>query len=138
MGHFPGFGSHGTVCDFRECFGKSPYGRNLLLTIQDLFLSFHGTSDSPPMKGLNCQLVYSEYVEGSQSSRILMCVCMGKCLLTSCERAIQKKTLNPFVFTQSSWMLYYNKKTVSCKNINTMNSMKTQIRLTRRVLAEPA
>ena len=23
-------------------------------------------------------------------------VCVGKCLLTSCERVIQKKTLNPF------------------------------------------
>ena len=39
--------------------------------------------------------VYSKYVEGSQSSRMLMCV--GKCLLTSCERIIQKKTLNSFV-----------------------------------------
>ena len=38
--------------DFREYFGKLLYGRNLLLTIQDLFLFFfHGTSDSPPMKG---------------------------------------------------------------------------------------
>ena len=50
-GLLPGFGSHGTVRDFHECFGKSLYGRNLLLMIQDLFLSFHGTSDSPPMKG---------------------------------------------------------------------------------------
>ena len=40
------------VRDFRECFEKSLYGRNLLPTIQNLsFLSFHGTSDSPPMKG---------------------------------------------------------------------------------------
>ena len=53
--------------------------------------------------------VYSKYVEGSQSSRMLMCVCGGgKCLLTSCGRIIHKKTLNPFVFTQSGWMLYYN------------------------------
>ena len=41
-----------TVRDFRECFEESLYGRNLLLTIQNLsLLSFHGTSDSPPMKG---------------------------------------------------------------------------------------
>ena len=43
-----------------------------------------------------CQSVYSEYVEGSQRSRILMCVYLGKCLLTLCERVIQKKTINPF------------------------------------------
>ena len=52
----------GTVRDFRECFEKSLYGRNLLLTIQHLsLLSFHGTSDSPPMKGLFVR----ECVEGS-------------------------------------------------------------------------
>ena len=28
-------------------------------------LSSHGTSDSPPMKGFNCRLVYSEYIKGS-------------------------------------------------------------------------
>ena len=38
---------------------------------------------------------------------------------------------SPFVLTQSSWMLYYNKITVSCKTlIQQVNSMKTQIRLT--------
>ena len=37
-GLLPGFGSHCTVCDFCECFGKSLYGRNLLLMIQNLFL----------------------------------------------------------------------------------------------------
>ena len=63
-GLLPGFGSHCTVRDFCECFGKSLYGGNLLLTIQYLFLSFHGTSDSPPMKGISTS-VYSEYIEGS-------------------------------------------------------------------------
>ena len=37
-------------------------------------LSSHGTSDSPPMKGFNCWLVYSEYIKGSRSSRMLICV----------------------------------------------------------------
>ena len=60
-------------------------------------------------KGLFRCLVYSEYVEGSRSSHMLRCVHVGKCLLTSCERVIQKKTLNPFILTKSSWMLYYNK-----------------------------
>ena len=75
VGHLPGFGSHGMVHEFHKCFGKSLYGRNLLLTIQDLFLlSFHGTADSPPMKGFICRLLYSEYIKGSRSSRMLMCV----------------------------------------------------------------
>ena len=103
-GLLPGFGMHCTVCDFHKCFGKSLYGRNLLLMIQHLFLLPRDIRFStnegvyPP--------VCSEYIEGSQSLRMLMC--MGKCLLTSCERIIQKKTLNPFVLTQSGWMLYYN------------------------------
>ena len=62
---------------------------------------------------------------------------MGKCLLTWCERIIQKKTLNPFVLTQSGWMLYYNKITIREHFVQQVNCMKTQIRLTRRVLAEP-
>ena len=37
-GLLPGFGSQWTVRDFRECFEKSLYGRNLLLTIQNLSL----------------------------------------------------------------------------------------------------
>ena len=37
-GIFPGFGSHWMLRDFCECFEKSLYGRNLLLTIQNLFL----------------------------------------------------------------------------------------------------
>ena len=105
-GLLPGFGSHCMVRDFRECFGKSLYGRNLLLTIQNLFLLLPRDIRFSTNEGVYLP-VYSKYVEGSQSSRMLMCV--GKCLLTSCERIIQKKTLNPFVFTQSGWMLYYNK-----------------------------
>ena len=47
------FAVDATVRDFRECFEKSLYGRNPLLTIQNLIcLSFHGTSNSPPMKGI--------------------------------------------------------------------------------------
>ena len=53
-GLLPGFSSHWTVRDFRECFGKLLYGCNLLLMIQNCS-SFHGTSDSPPMKGYNHQ-----------------------------------------------------------------------------------
>ena len=72
--------------------------------------------------------VYSEYTEGSRSSHMLMCVCVGKCLLTSCERIIQKKTLNPFVLTQSGWMLYYNKNTVK---EHFVQQVKIRIKLTK-------
>ena len=70
--------------------------------------------------------VYSEYVEDSRSSRILMCVCVGKCLLTSCERVIQKKTLNPFYVNtiRLDALLQYNNSFL--QNINKW----TQIRLT--------
>ena len=62
-------------------------------------------------------------------------VCVGKCLLTSCERVIQKKTLNPFILTNpvGCFITIIAVKTL----IQQVNSMKTQIRLTRRVLAEP-
>ena len=43
-GLFPGFSSHWTLRDFHECFGKSLYGRNLLLTIQKFV--------SPPSTGI--------------------------------------------------------------------------------------
>ena len=58
------FAADVTVRDFRECFEKSLYGRNPLLTIRSrsrICLSFHGTSDSPPMKSLFVR----ECVEGS-------------------------------------------------------------------------
>ena len=117
MGHFPGFGSHGTVCNFREWFGKSLYGCNLLLMIQDLFLFFHGTSDSPPMKGklsVGVQRVCRRF-----SRFVYVDVHVGKCLLTSCERVIRKKTLNPFDVNTIRWdaLLQHN----NSKNINTTN-----------------
>ena len=62
-GLLPGFGTHCTVRNFRECFGKSLYGCNLLLMIQNLFLLPRDIRFStnegvyPP--------VYSEYLEGS-------------------------------------------------------------------------
>ena len=103
-----GFGLHCTVHDFRECFGKSLYGRNLLLTIQNLFLLLPRGIRFSTNEGVHPP-VYCEYTESSQSLRLLMCVCMGKCLLTFGERGIQK-TLIPFVLAQSGWMLYYNNK----------------------------
>ena len=86
------FAVDATVRDFRECFEKSLYGCNLLLTIQNLsLLSFHGTSDSPPMKGLFVR----ECAEGSQCSRKTLCVCVCVCVcggnvLASGERGFQE------------------------------------------------
>ena len=76
-GLLPGFGTHCTVHNFCECFGKSLYGRNLLLTIQNLFLLPRDIRFSTN-KGVYPP-VYSEYTEGSRSSRMLMyaCVCVG-------------------------------------------------------------
>ena len=101
------FAFHGTVRDFRECFGKSLYGRNLLLTIQNLFLLPRHIRFSTN-EGVNLPR------DTANMQKILeVCVCCcacvyGESLLTSGERVIQKKTLNPFVLAQSGWMLYYN------------------------------
>ena len=50
---------------------------------------------------------------------------VGKCLLTSCERVIQKKTLNPFGI-DTIWLdALLQQITVSCKTLIQVNSMKT-------------
>ena len=67
-GLLPGFGSHCTVRDFRECFGKSLYGRNLLLMIQNLFLLLPRDIRFSTNEGVNnvvFRQAYSEYVEDS-------------------------------------------------------------------------
>ena len=50
-----------------------------------------------------------------------VCGYMGKCLLTSCERVIQKKTLNPFDVNtiQLDALLQHN----NSKNINTTSEL---------------
>ena len=63
---FPGFGSHWMLRDFCECFEKSPYGRNLLLTIQNLFLLLPQDIGFSTNEGVYLRWsVYREYVEGS-------------------------------------------------------------------------
>ena len=122
VGHLPGFGSYGMVRDFRECFGKSLYGRNLLLVIQDLFLLPQDIRFSTN-EGLNLPAGWctANIYKGSRSLCVLMCVCVcvGKCLLTSCERVIQKKTLNPFFYVNTirlDALLQYNNSFL--QNIN--------------------
>ena len=63
-GLLPGFSSHWTVCDFHECFEKSLYGRNLLLTIQNLFLLLPRDIRFSTNEGVYPP-VYSEYTEDS-------------------------------------------------------------------------
>ena len=111
-GLLPGFGSQWTVCDFRECFEKSLYGCNLLLTIQNFFcfFSFHGTSDSPPMKG-NFMLVCAPRIcRRFFKFAYVVRVCMGKVYSLLVRGVSRSKTPNPFVLAQSGWILYYNNK----------------------------
>ena len=91
------------ACKFRECFGKSLYGRNLLLMIldfvpllpRDIGFSTNEGGISPRPKS---QQIYKRF-----SKFAYVDVCMGKCLLTSCDRVIQKKTLNPF-YVNTFWL----------------------------------
>ena len=62
-GLLPRFGSHCTVHNFCECFEKLLYGRNLLLTIQNLFLLPWDIRFSTN-EGVYLP-VYSEYTEDS-------------------------------------------------------------------------
>ena len=48
--------------------------------------SFHGTSDSPPMKGY----FVCRWVEGSWSSRKMLCMCVWGNVLASGERGFQE------------------------------------------------
>ena len=84
------FALDATVRDFRECFEKSLHGRNLLLTIQNLsLLSFHGTSDSPPMKGYFNGLVTAN-VQKVLEVRVRCCACVWGNVLASGERGFQE------------------------------------------------
>ena len=69
------------------------------------------------------QILHQCRVRFSKFAYVDVCVWGGKCLLTSCERIIQKKTLNPFVLTQSGWMFYYNKITVKEHFVQQVNCM---------------
>ena len=90
-GLFSGFSSHWTVRDFRECFEKLLHGRNLLLTIQNLFLLPRDIRFSTN-EGVTYANVYKVL-----EVRVCCCVCVyGESLLTFGERGIQK-TLIPFV-----------------------------------------
>ena len=62
------FALDATVRDFRECFEKSLYGRNLLLTIQNLSL----------------------LPRDIRSSRKMLCVCVWGNVLASGERGFQE------------------------------------------------
>ena len=68
-------------------------------------LSFHGTSDSPPMKGLFVR----ECAEGSRCSRkmLYVCVCGGGEMYLLLVRGVSRsKTLIPLILSQSGWMLF--------------------------------
>ena len=97
-GLLPGFVSHCTVRDFRECFGKSLYGRNLLLTIQNLFLLLPRDIRFSTNEGVKMFARRIANMQKVLEVRVCCCACVyGESLLTSGERGIQKTT-NSFCF----------------------------------------
>ena len=79
------FALDATVRDFRECFEKSLYGRNLLLTIQNLSLLPRDIrfSTNEGVINVNVQKVLKVCVR--------RCACVyGESLLTSGERGFQE------------------------------------------------
>ena len=121
FGHIPGFGFQiRTVHDFCKCFGISLFRRNLLLTatIQDFHLFLHpwdiGFSTN---EGVFAAV--HKYVKGSQSLRMYV---YGECLLTSCERVIQKNTTKSFCFDTIRLDALLHKLTVLA-HINTTSEL---------------
>ena len=79
------FALDATVRDFREYFEKSLYGRNLLLTIQNLSLLPRDIRFSTN------EGVFNANVQKVLKVRICCCACVyGESLLTSGERGIQE------------------------------------------------
>ena len=101
------FALDATVRDFRECFEKSLHGCNLLLTIQNLsLLSFHGTSDSPPMKGYFNGLVTAN-VQKVLEVHVRCCACVyGEMYLLLVRGVSRSKTLIPLILSQSGWIAF--------------------------------
>ena len=108
-GLLPGFGSHCTVRDFRECFGKTLYGRNLLLTIQNLFLLLPQDIRFSTNEGVLSASVQRIYRRFLKFAYVDVRVCMGK-VYSLLVRGVSRRQLIPFVLAQSGWMLYYNNK----------------------------
>ena len=108
-GLLTGFGSHCMVCDFRECFGKSLYGRNLLLMIQNLFLLLPRDIRFSTNEGVISASVQRICRRFLKFAYVGVRVCMGK-VYSLLVRGVSRRQLIPFVLAQSGWMLYYNNK----------------------------
>ena len=112
-GLFPGFGPYWVLRDFCECFEQSPYGRNLLLMIQNLSLLPRDIRFST-----NEGLSFKVYLVGVpricksflKFAYVVVCVCMGKVYSLLVRGVSRSKTLIPLILSQSGWMLYYNNK----------------------------
>ena len=107
-GLLPGFGLQWTVCDFRECFEKSLYGRNLLLTIQNLSLLPRDIRFSTNEGVINEGLVGVAQMcrRFLKFAYDVVRVCMGKIYSLLVRGVSRSKTLNPLILSQSGWMLF--------------------------------
>ena len=93
------------VRDFRECFEKSLYGRNLLLMIQYLSLlprDIRFSTNEGYLTRMCRRFLKFVYV--------VVRVCMGKVYSLLVRGVSRSKTLIPLFLSQSGWMLYYTNK----------------------------
>ena len=95
-----------TVRDFCECFEKSLYGRNLLLTIQNLFVLLPRDIGFSTNEGKLTQMCRRFL----KFAYVVVRVCMGKVYSLLVRGLSRSKTLIPLILSQSGWMLYYNNK----------------------------
>ena len=104
----------GCYAIFVNVLKKSPYGRNLLLTIQNLLLLLPRDIRSSTNEGLS----FKVYVVGVpricksflKFTYVVLRVCMGKVYSLLVRGVSRSKTLIPLILSQSGWMLYYNNK----------------------------
>ena len=111
-GLLPGFSSQWTIRDFCECFEKSLYGHNLLLTIQNfLFLLLPRDIRFSTNEGV-LMLVCGPRIcrRFLKFAYVVVRVCMGKVYSLLVRGVSRSKTLIPLILSQSGWMLYYNNK----------------------------
>ena len=97
------FAVDATVHDFRECFEKSLYRRNLLLTIQNLSLLPRDIRFSTN-EGFVCTRMCRRFPMFAQD---VVCVCGGGEMYLLLVRGVSgSKTLIPLILSQSGWMLF--------------------------------
>ena len=94
-----------TVRDFRECFEKSLYGRNLLLTIQNLSLLPRDIGFSTNEGYFNGLVTVN--VQKVLEVQVRCCACVyGEMYLLLVRGVSRSKTLIPLILSQSGWIAF--------------------------------